>query len=914
MTNRIEPMPSTTKFLFQILPNIILILLIPVNSVFSQGEVYLVLGSDTGIWDGLDVGTHHDFYKFDLYTNPQRNAYKVMDPSFRNQITDSYGQTLKLTWWIMGGNVFRYATNNNVPLNNTMVLYVMKKYHGDAIEHWGDEISLHYHDWVWSDFNGDGHFYWNQSTKFSEFKEDFDLTMAQFLLEENIFPVSFRSGWHYMNNDWQNYIDQLFPFSMHDDYPNVHRDTTEPLDNIYDWSKSSGEFVPFHPSTRNYQLPGDGKGWNNRSIYMASMDTTLMKHVFSQAQKGIDQVVCIWAHLPEDNFLDNIKRINQIVHQVAANFPNVKFRYCTATEAMQRWMKSSDTTKPNLTFTWEQVRDMVDFIINTDEPIFQAQPYVVVKDINENYHLVPCYSTGAYEWKTSQSFEKDIIAKAGVAVTDTVGNLSTMFINFLPDDVYIDNIDSGYSEVRGNWTTSSAASWGVNSRQAVVGPSDSAEARWALGVSQSGYYNIFVQVPKGNNPVDHIIFKVYSDNQIIDSVVLNAPLIPDDWNYVGTFNLKAQSENYIDMIAYNGTQSDQVVAADAIKISALLSERRLTIPQSPIDFGIVSVDDSVTFNLVLKNTGIGNLSVEGINSPNHKITTPATFPLIIHSMSSFVLPVIFHPTVMGSISDTLFIYSNDLLHSNYAVPFTANVQPYFKLVDNEDTLHYKEQGDWRFSVAHAYGATSRFAPLRQTPPASASFTAELKRSGIYDIEEIVPTTRNSAKHALYVLSIAGASVDSFYVDQNLNSGGWVVIGRSFLPSGALVELKVVDSGEKTQDAVLRADAVKFSLVKEITDVKDNPSANNLKDFGLKQNYPNPFNSSTVISYHLPKSEFVTLRVYDILGREVAVLVNAEKKAGTYSVPFDASHLPSGTYFYRLTAGAFTSTMKMILLR
>lgn len=208
--------------------------LIPFYNTYSQGEVYLVLGSDTGIWDGLGMSTYHDYYGFSLYTDPQRNAYKVMDPSFREGIKDSYGNTLKLTWWIMGGNTYRYATNNNVPLDNTMVLYLMKKYHDDMIEHWGDEVTLHYHDWIWSDYNGDGKYYWNQSTKFSEFKEDFDLTLAQYLIEENVFPVSFRSGWHYMNNEWQNYLNQIIPYSLHDDYPNIHVDTLEPLDNIYD--------------------------------------------------------------------------------------------------------------------------------------------------------------------------------------------------------------------------------------------------------------------------------------------------------------------------------------------------------------------------------------------------------------------------------------------------------------------------------------------------------------------------------------------------------------------------------------------------------------------------------------------------------------------------------------------------------
>lgn len=897
------------RFFFKIFPFIF----IPISSLLSQGQVYIVLGSDTGIWDGLNTDTYHDFYRFDLYTNPLQNAYKVMDPSFRNQITDSYGHTLKLTWWIMGGNTFRYATNTNVPLNNTMVLYAMKKYHNDMIKNWGDEISLHYHDWVWSDFNGDGIFYWNQSTKFSEFKEDFDLTMAQFLIEENVFPVSFRSGWHYMNNDWQNYIDKIIPFSLHDDYPHVRQDTVEPLDNIYDWSKSAQEFVPFHPSSQNYQVRGDLKSYDNRSIYMASIDTTLMTHIFEQAESGIDQVVCIWAHLPESNFLDNISRINLILHQVAVKFPNVKFRYCTAVEAMQRWMKSPDTTKPDLSFTYEQSGDKIDFLIKTDENIYQEQPYVVVKDINENYSILSCYSTGVNEWKTSQLFDKKILAKAGCALTDTIGNLSTAFINFLPDDIYIDNTDSNYSELKGNWTNSAVASWGLDSRQAVVLPKDSAKVRWTPVINQSGLYNIFVQVPKTSMPVDHLIFKIYTGSQITDSIFFNSPLTPNEWIYLGTTNLSSQTQNYVDMIAYNSSQLNEIASADVFKISALITERKLSVPQSPVDFGMVSQDDSANFNLILKNNGIGNLSVNGIISPYERVATTANFPITISSMSSIVIPLVFRPDSIGKVLDTLFILNDDSLQSKFPVPFMVNVQSYFKLADNSDSIGYKEFGQWKFSSAGgAYGETSRYAFLHQSPPAWASFTIKVNRSGIYDFFEIVPVTVNSAKNALYVLCIDGVSVDSIYMDQNQGSGLWSHIGRSFLPDNVPIELKVIDSGENTPNAVLRADAVQFSLVKEITSVKAFSELPN--EFILRQNYPNPFNPATTISYSLPREEYVVLKIFDILGREVKTLVNQNQKTGNYSINFSADNLSSGIYFCRISAGKYTDTKKMMLIK
>ncbi len=86
------------------------------------------------------------------------------------------------------------------------------------------------------------------------------------------------------------------------------------------------------------------------------------------------------------------------------------------------------------------------------------------------------------------------------------------------------------------------------------------------------------------------------------------------------------------------------------------------------------------------------------------------------------------------------------------------------------------------------------------------------------------------------------------------------------------------------------------------------------DFVLSQNYPNPFNPSTTIGYNLPTGGFVTLKVFDMLGNEVASLVNEFESAGNHFHEFSAAHLPSGTYIYRLNAGEFSATKKMILMK
>jgi len=88
----------------------------------------------------------------------------------------------------------------------------------------------------------------------------------------------------------------------------------------------------------------------------------------------------------------------------------------------------------------------------------------------------------------------------------------------------------------------------------------------------------------------------------------------------------------------------------------------------------------------------------------------------------------------------------------------------------------------------------------------------------------------------------------------------------------------------------------------------------LKLYSLEQNYPNPFNPTTKIKYQLPKISFVTIKVYDVLGKEISTLVNEEKPAGNYEVELTGDGLPSGIYFYQLRAGNYIETKKMVLIK
>ena len=103
-----------------------------------------------------------------------------------------------------------------------------------------------------------------------------------------------------------------------------------------------------------------------------------------------------------------------------------------------------------------------------------------------------------------------------------------------------------------------------------------------------------------------------------------------------------------------------------------------------------------------------------------------------------------------------------------------------------------------------------------------------------------------------------------------------------------------------------------------SDVKSQPSVIRATSCALSQNYPNPFNPSTMISYDIVAGQngvqHVTLKVYNVLGKEVASLVNSDKTAGHYQTVFSGAGLPSGIYFYRLEAGSYSQIKKMILMK
>ncbi len=189
------------------------------------------------------------------------------------------------------------------------------------------------------------------------------------------------------------------------------------------------------------------------------------------------------------------------------------------------------------------------------------------------------------------------------------------------------------------------------------------------------------------------------------------------------------------------------------------------------------------------------------------------------------------------------------------------------------------------------------------------YTLNVKQSGIYNVEFRLAANSGGAQIAML---LDGALLGSLV--NIASTGGWtnwqsVNQNNVSLTAGRhLFSVKFSDGG-------FNLSYIKFDLVS--TDIKDEK---NLPDkFELMQNFPNPFNPETNIKYSLPKPGFVTLKIFDLLGREVALLVNEFQQEGFHAIKFSLNqnglaHLPSGMYLYKIKSGEFSDTKKMILMK
>ena len=242
-------------------------------------------------------------------------------------------------------------------------------------------------------------------------------------------------------------------------------------------------------------------------------------------------------------------------------------------------------------------------------------------------------------------------------------------------------------------------------------------------------------------------------------------------------------------------------------------------------------------------------------------------------------------SVIQSTSDGGYIVSG------YTLDQTFGMQGYLVKVDD------KGQEQW----AKSYGGehVDYFSSVVQTADngylAVGSINQYFSIQHTYD--DIWLEKTDSQGNEQWRKRLGGALNDDGYDVIKTKEGGYAIIG--------------ITSSYSSVDKIYFTE---MDIDSSATGVKETEGIAMPKQYSLSQNYPNPFNPSTTIRYQIPKSGYVELKVYDLLGNEVKTLVNEDKPAGQYSVKFNANNLSSGVYFYRIVSGNYTSVKKMLLLK
>lgn len=312
---------------------------------------------------------------------------KMMGSDFRNQYIDSFGGKIKISWFLQTQEMFCHT----IPANCTVVNDLMKTY-GPQIASNGDYIAWHSH---FDDYAS--HIYpkpwWDQITTFNGTQythgtdqQLMEKALATIMIDQKVFPSIYKSGWAWENTDVSNWLENVMPYDYSNISPIKNLYSYDPYENMYDWSRASQAWTPYHPSTTDYQVAGSMK----RSIFrcIPSSGSPLVIYAFQQAVSNGMTSACFTTH----SFSQPTKNLTYAADIKAAQnaYPTIKYKYVTSLEAAQAMQGYNDTTPPTLFITNAGKA----FLISSDEPIF-GYPYAAVKTKDGQYIRVQPMSATA---------------------------------------------------------------------------------------------------------------------------------------------------------------------------------------------------------------------------------------------------------------------------------------------------------------------------------------------------------------------------------------------------------------------------------------------------------------------------------------------------------------------------------------
>ena len=329
--------------------------------------------------------------------------------------------------------------------------------------------------------------------------------------------------------------------------------------------------------------------------------------------------------------------------------------------------------------------------------------------------------------------------------------------------------------------------------------------------------------------------------------------------------------------------------------------------RSSIDFGMVSIFDTLGLNLNVGNEGSDTLLIDNILIPDANFFTTLNLPVILAAGTQIQIPVNFHSGSEGSFNSTMRLRSNDPDEDPISVQLIAeSFIPNIIRVDSTSIL--VSNTGW-VSVSIENNEPFVGFQFDFLLPEIFSFTGEVELSERSVDHTVIAATINPDTLRVFAYSLS----------QKEFSGNVGAVVRIEIQTGSTLGDfyigldSVVIGNELSENIVSSSEGANINVF-EVVGIDEKGNMGQPGGYELEQNYPNPFNPITTIGYALPKSEKTILIVYNIRGEEIARIVNSKQSAGNHEVIWDATNFVAGIYFYHLQSGDFVQTKKMVLLK
>jgi hypothetical protein len=369
----------TTYYTVYASPQKIVYVVICVDTESTNGH-YLNASTPPGYPPTMDVST--------FSSSPPTTFNRVFNTNFRNSISDSFGNTFKMTWFTEMDYLYSQSNWVNVTApagvsGYTALLTLLQKDWGSQMQTFGDAFEYHHHfeiyNKVWQIYNnGNG-----PDAGYGDYQM---YALDHSIIDNNFYPTTFRSGWNNMSTSLSNWIEQWFPF---------------------DYTPTSGGWSPVHA------YPGMNHLQTQTAYFTFDGQ---VQQAFNEASAKGSSIYSFYMH-PFDDMAGNITDLSVSLRNYAKNNPDVKYEYVTAAQAMQLASGYTDFTPP----TFQVSRNGSTYIVNSSETLWSNNVYVAVSYVNGSYTHLAASPAGTNTWTVNIPGSSSI-NKIGVAANDMYGN------------------------------------------------------------------------------------------------------------------------------------------------------------------------------------------------------------------------------------------------------------------------------------------------------------------------------------------------------------------------------------------------------------------------------------------------------------------------------------------------------------